>query len=168
MSRSVRWAPQSSDAMGAPFTPATPWCLGVGMGKPCATLALAWASRVHTLALAWASRVHTLALAWASRVHTLALAWASRVHTLALAWASRVHTLALAWASRVTLALVWADFGLGVHKLPLACADFGLGRATLASEKKKKICSEFAQILHGCLLPHSKHFWKKSFENSQK
>ena len=40
MSRSVRWAPQSSDAMGAPFTPATPWCLGVGMGKPCAHFGL--------------------------------------------------------------------------------------------------------------------------------
>jgi hypothetical protein len=30
-------------------------------------------------------------------------------------------------------------------------AEFGLGRATLASEKKKKSCSEFSQILHGGL-----------------
>ena len=141
--------------------------------SPMAHFGLAWASRVHTLASAWASRVHTLASAWAA-VCTLwprhgqpcahfGLGMGSRVHTLALAWASRVHTLALAWASRVhILALAWADFGLGVLILALAVQRWP------PKKKKKKICSEFAQILHGCLLPHSKHFWKISFENSQK
>ena len=99
------------------------------------------------------------------------LGMGSRVHTLALAWASHVHTLGLAWAAVCTL-WPWhgqpcahfglgigkpcAHFGLGmgsrVHTLALAWADFGLGRATLASEKKKrKSFSEFAQILHGSL-----------------
>jgi hypothetical protein len=64
--------------------------------------------------------------------------------------------------------LAWADFGLGVHILALAWADFGLGVQRWPRKKKKKSCSEFAQILHGSLLPHYKHFWKKSFENSQK
>jgi hypothetical protein len=47
-----------------------------------------------------------------------------------------VHTLALAWASHV-------------HTLALARADFGLGRATLASEKKKKKVSR--NLLKFCM-----------------
>src|SRR4029077_13392435 len=115
--RSVRWVPQSSDAMGAPLTHGTLWpCMGkpcahfgLGMGKPCAHFGLGMGSRVHTLALAWASRVHTLALAWASRVHILVLAW--------------------------------ADFGLGVLILALAVQRWP------PKKKKKnllRICSNFA------------------------
>ena len=47
-----------------------------------------------------------------------------------------MHTLALAWASHV-------------HTLALARADFGLGRATLASEKKKKKVSR--NLLKFCM-----------------
>ena len=50
-----------------------------------------------------------------------------------------MHTLALAWASHV-------------HTLALARADFGLGRATLASEKKKKKVSR--NLLKFCMEPY--------------
>src|SRR5579862_8657206 len=43
---------------------------------------------------------------------------------------------------------VFMRWCLGVGK---PRAHFGLGRTTLASEKKKKSCSEFSQILHGGL-----------------
>src|SRR4029077_16848367 len=80
----------------------------------------------------------------------------------------RVHILALAWAAVCTL-WPWhgqpcahfslgmgkpcAHFGLGmgsrVHTLALARADFGLGRATSASEKKKEKVSR--NLLKFCM-----------------
>src|SRR4029077_14088647 len=105
------------------------------MGKPCAHFGLGMGSRVHTLALAWAA-VCTL---WP---------WHGQP------CAHFGLGIGKPWAHfGLGMGKPCAHFGLGmgsrVHTLALARADFGLGRATLASEKKKEKVSR--NLLKFCM-----------------
>ncbi|KAK0594479.1 hypothetical protein LWI29_000400 [Acer saccharum] len=118
-------------------------------GKPCAHFGLGmaamctlWPWHGQAMCTLWPWHGLILALAVHAAVCTL---WAWHGQPCTWPWHGQpcahfglgigqpVHTLALAW-------------GKPCHTLALARADFGLGRATLASEKKKKSFSEFAQF----------------------
>ena len=127
---------------------------------------------MHTLALAWASHVHTLALARADfglgRATLASEKKKKKVSRNLLKFCMEAYKLILSTSAKngrkirknEVFSLVlrfrpWpcAHFGLGmgsrVHTLALAWADFGLGRATLASEKKKEKVSR--NLLKFCM-----------------